>query len=116
LCLYRLKDILTDIILNETNHLPMSADTLNIDTRFDRLESKLDEVTKTLSELKRLDERMISSHKRTDRHERRLDTLESNQREIEKSIVQTESKSRVSERMFWVAFSVGLSAIVKNFF
>lgn len=94
----------------------MSELNLNIDSRFDRLENKLDEVTKTLSELKRLDERLISSHKRLDRHEGRLDGLEDNQRDIEKSIVQAESKSRISERAFWIVFSVALSALVKNFF
>lgn len=94
----------------------MSELDLNIDSRFDRLENKLDEVTKTLSELKRLDERLISSHKRLDRHESRLDGLEDNQRDIEKSIVQAESKSRISEWAFWIVFSVALSALVKNFF
>lgn len=93
----------------------MSELTLDIEKRFDRLESKLDEVTKTLSELKRIDERLISSHKRLDRHEHRLDALEVEQREIEKNIAKAESKSRIAERAFWVVFSVGLSLVVKNF-
>lgn len=101
---------------NKINHLQMSELTLDIDKRFDRLEAKLDEVTKTLSDLKAIEERLVSSHKRLDRHEMRLDLLETNQRTIEKDMASAESKSRIAERIVWIAVSVAATIIGKNFF
>jgi len=89
---------------------------LDIDKRFDRLEDKLDEVTKTLSDLKAIEERLVSSHKRLDRHELRLDQLETNQRTIEKDIASSESKSRIAERFVWLLITVTATIIGKNFF
>lgn len=94
----------------------MSDVTLDIDKRFDRLEDKLDEVTKTLSDLKAIEERLVSSHKRLDRHELRLDQLETNQRTIEKDIASSESKSRIAERFVWLLITVTATIIGKNFF
>lgn len=94
----------------------MSDLNLDIDRRFDRLEAKLDEVTKTLSDLKAIEERLISSHKRLDRHELRLDQLETNQRTIEKDMAKSESKSRIAERVIWIVVSVGATIFGKNFF
>ncbi len=94
----------------------MSDVTLDIDKRFDRLEDKLDEVTKTLSDLKAIEERLVSSHKRLDRHELRLDQLETNQRAIEKDIASSESKSRIAERFVWLLITVTATIIGKNFF
>lgn len=89
---------------------------MDIDKRFDRLEDKLDEVTKTLSDLKAIEERLVSSHKRLDRHELRLDQLETNQRTIEKDIASSESKSRIAERFVWLLITVTATIIGKNFF
>jgi len=94
----------------------MSDLTLDIDKRFDRLEAKLDEVTKTLSDLKAIEERLISSHKRLDRHELRLDQLETNQRTIEKDMASAESKSRIAERFVWILITALAAVVGRNFF
>lgn len=94
----------------------MSDLTLDIDKRFDRLEAKLDEVTKTLSDLKAIEERLISSHKRLDRHEMRLDLLETNQRTIEKDMAKAESKSRIAERFVWILVTALAAVVGRNFF
>ena len=46
------------------------------DQRLERIEEKLDKLSDTVSDLARIEERMLSVFKRLDRHEKRLDDQE----------------------------------------
>jgi hypothetical protein len=83
--------------------------------RLDRIESKLDQVSTTLTHLARIDERLTGGHKRIDRHEQRLDQLEDSQRVIETRIAETMGKSMVVERGAWIVFAAVASVITQIF-
>ena len=86
---------------------------LDIEKRFDRIEQKLDQLSDTVAILARIDERLVSSHKRLDRHEVRLDMLEADIRNTEQTIAKTAGKSMVAERAAWIFFAAAISATAK---
>ena len=85
----------------------------NIEKRFDRIELKLDQLSETVAVLARIDERLVSSHKRLDRHEVRLDLLEGNIRETETAMARVSGKSMVAERAGWIIFAAVIAASSK---
>ena len=86
---------------------------LDIEKRFDRIEVKLDQLTDTVAVLARIDERLVSSHKRLDRHEGRLNQLEGNIRKVETNIAESAGKGMVAERAAWIIFAACITAIAK---
>ena len=86
---------------------------LSIEKRFDRIEAKLDQLSDTVAVLARIDERLVSSHKRLDRHEGRLNMLEGNIREVETNIAKSAGKGMVAERAAWIIFAAVVSAVAK---
>jgi hypothetical protein len=86
---------------------------LDIEKRFDRIEHKLDQLSETVAILARIDERLVSSHKRLDRHEMRLDMLEGNIRDTEQVIAKSAGKGMIAERAAWVIFAALISVLSK---
>ena len=86
---------------------------LSIEKRFDRIEAKLDQLSDTVAVLARIDERLVSSHKRLDRHEYRINQLEGNIREVEQDIAKQAGKGMVAERAAWIIFAAVITAIAK---
>lgn len=86
---------------------------LDIEKRFDRIEAKLDSLTDTVAILARIDERLVSSHKRLDRHEVRLDLLEGNIRDAETAMARVSGKGMVAERAGWIVFAAVIAASAK---
>ena len=85
------------------------------DRRLDRIESKVDQVVVTLTELARIDERVTGGHKRIDRHEVRLDLIENTQRALEKAVAKTMGKSMIAERASWILFASVVAALSQYF-
>lgn len=88
---------------------------LDIEKRFDRIEAKLDSLTDTVAILARIDERLVSSHKRLDRHEVRLDMLEGNIRDTETAMARVSGKGMIAERAAWIFFAAAIAATAKFF-
>lgn len=86
---------------------------MDIEKRFDRIEVKLDQLSDTVAILARIDERLVSSHKRLDRHEVRLDLLEGNIRDTETTVARAAGKSMVAERAAWILFAAAITVIGK---
>ena len=86
---------------------------MSIEKRFDRIEAKLDQLSDTVAVLARIDERLVSSHKRLDRHEGRLNMLEGNIREVEQNMAKQVGKGIVAERAAWIIFAAVVSAVAK---
>jgi len=86
---------------------------VTIEKRFDRIELKLDQLSETVAVLARIDERLVSSHKRLDRHEVRLDLLEGNIRETETAMARVSGKSMIAERAGWIMFAAVIAASAK---
>ena len=86
---------------------------LSIEKRFDRIEAKLDQLSDTVAVLARIDERLVSSHKRLDRHEGHLNALEGDIRQVEQSMAKQAGKGMVAERAAWIIFAAVVTAIAK---
>jgi low affinity Fe/Cu permease len=86
---------------------------LDIEKRFDRIEQKIDQLSDTVAILARIDERLVSSHKRLDRHEYRINQLEGNIRKVETSIAKSAGKGMVAERAAWIVFAAAITVLAK---
>ena len=86
---------------------------VTISKRFDSIETKIDKLTDTVAILGRIDERLVSSHKRLDRHEVRLDLLEGNIRDTETTVARAAGKGMVAERAAWILFAAAITVIGK---
>lgn len=73
--------------------------------RLQRIENKLDQLSELVGQIARVDERVVSIHKRLDRHEKRLDWLEEQKRELETVVQQGNAASKLYERAGWIVFS-----------
>jgi len=98
--------------MNIEQEMTMATST---DRRLDRIETKVDQVVDTLTELARIDERVSGGHKRIDRHEVRLDLIENTQRGLEKSVAKTMGKSMIAERASWILFASVVAALSQYF-
>ena len=87
---------------------------MDIEKRFDRIEQKIDQLSDTVAILARIDERLVSSHKRLDRHEVRLDLLEGNIRDTEQTIAKAAGKGMGAERAAWIVFAAAIT-VLANF-
>ena len=99
--------------INASINQPVKGMNLDIEKRFDRIEQKLDQLSDTVAILARIDERLVSSHKRLDRHEVRLDLLEADIRSTEQTIAKSAGKGMVGERAAWILFAASITAIAK---
>lgn len=68
------------------------------ESRFDRLEQKIDKLTDAVTKIVRVEEQLISNNKRLDRVEQRVDILEKN------------GFSQFTEKLFWIVVAAVVSA------
>lgn len=68
------------------------------ESRFDRLEQKIDKLTDAVTKIVRVEEQLISNNKRLDRVEQRVDVLEKN------------GFSQFTEKLFWIVVAAVVSA------
>lgn len=85
------------------------------DQRLERIEEKLDKLSDTVSDLARIEERMLSVFKRLDRHEKRLDDQEDDLRTLSNNVILNSKTTTSIERLFWVIITATASAVVYMF-
>lgn len=85
------------------------------DSRLERIEEKLDKLSDTVSDLARIEERMLSVFKRLDRHEKRLDDQEDDLKDLSNSVLLNSKTSSSIERLFWVIITATASVVVYMF-
>jgi hypothetical protein len=68
------------------------------ESRFDRLEQKIDKLTDAVTKIVRVEEQLISNNKRVDRLELRMDDLE-------------DDVKKPYERIFWVVVTAGVGLL-----
>ena len=85
------------------------------DSRLERIEEKLDKLSDTVSDLARIEERMLSVFKRLDRHEKRLDDQEDDLKNLSNSVLLNSKTSSSIERLFWVIITATASVVVYMF-
>jgi len=85
------------------------------DQRLERIEEKLDKLSDTVSDLARIEERMLSVFKRLDRHEKRLDDQEDDLRTLSNNVIINSKTTTSIERLFWVIITATASVVVYMF-
>lgn len=92
------------------------------DVRFDRIEKsidkfgdKLDELTKVVTDLARIEERMITLFKRMDQYDRKHDSLDARLTSVEEDTTQRGVIDRVMDKALWLVLGAGLAFAVKVF-
>ena len=92
------------------------------DVRFDRIEKsidkfgdKLDELTKVVTDLARIEERMITLFKRMDQYDRKHDSLDARLTTVEEDTTQRGVIDRVMDKALWLILGAGLAFAVKVF-
>jgi hypothetical protein len=92
------------------------------DVRFDRIEKsldkfgdKLDELTKVVTDLARVEERMVTLFKRMDQYDRRHDLLDGRLTTVEDNTTQRGVVDRILDKALWLVFGAGLAFAVKVF-
>ena len=81
--------------------------------RLERMENKIDELTKVVTSMARIKERMITLFKRMETYEFRHDNLDGRIVEVEKTITKTGVVDQVLEKGFWVVIGGGIAYVVK---
>lgn len=82
---------------------------MDVNQRLERIEEKLDGVSKMLAQLGRIEERASGIDGRVKRHEYRLDVIEGIQREQADRLSSHVGKGAVFERAAWIIFAAVLS-------
>ena len=83
--------------------------------RLERMENKIDDLTKVVTSMARIEERMITLFKRMETYEFRHDNLDSRIGEVERTVTKTGVVDTVLEKGFWVIVGGGIAFIVKVF-
>ena len=81
--------------------------------RLERMENKIDELTKVVTSMARIEERMITLFKRMETYEFRHDNLDSRIGDVEKTVTKTGVVDTVLEKGFWVVLGGGIAFLVK---
>jgi hypothetical protein len=85
------------------------------DPRLERMENKIDELTKLVTSTARIEERMITLFKRMETYEFRHDNLDGRIVEVERTVTKTGVVDQVLEKGFWVVMGGGIAYVVKVF-
>jgi uncharacterized protein YdcH (DUF465 family) len=92
------------------------------DPRFDRVEKhldklgdKIDELTKVVTTMARIEERMVTLFKRMDMYETRNGSLDDRLTSIENGTVRHGVVFGLFDKLFWLALGGGLAFLIKIF-
>ena len=78
------------------------------ESRFDRLEQKIDKLTDAVTKIVRVEEQLISNNKRVDRLEMRMDKVEGDMHALANKLRSSEGVSKFAERLFWIVITAGV--------
>lgn len=82
---------------------------MDTDQRFDRLEQKIDKLTDAVTKIVRVEEQMISSNRRLDNVEQRVEKAEVDIDGLAKIVRDNEGVARFADRMFWIILAGAVS-------
>jgi hypothetical protein len=79
------------------------------DQRFDRLEQKIDKLTDAVTKIVRVEEQMISSNRRLDNVEQRVEKAEVDIDGLAKIVRDNAGVAKFADRLFWLILASGVS-------
>lgn len=86
-----------------------------VEKHIDKLGDKIDELTKVITAMARIEERMVTMFKRMGSFEDRHLTLDVRVGDLEKTITKTGVVDQVLEKGFWVVLGGGVAYAFKAF-
>ena len=86
-----------------------------MEKQIEKLGDKIDDLTKVVTVMARIEERMITLFKRMETYEFRHDTLDGRLKNVEQNTSQRSVIDRVLEKGFWLVMGAGLAFLVKVF-
>jgi len=86
-----------------------------MEKQIDKLGDKIDDLTKVVTVMARIEERMITLFKRMETYEFRHDTLDGRLSNVEQNTTQRGVVDRVLEKGFWLVLGAGMAFLVKVF-
>ena len=86
-----------------------------MEKQIEKLGDKIDDLTKVVTVMARIEERMITLFKRMETYEFRHDTLDGRLKNVEQNTSQRGVVDRVLEKGFWLVLGAGLAFLVKVF-
>lgn len=86
-----------------------------VEKHIDKLGDKIDELTKVVTAMARIEERMVTLFKRMGSFEDRHDTLDIRIGDLEKTATKTGVVDTVLEKGFWVVVGGGIAYAIKVF-
>lgn len=84
------------------------------DKRLDRIEEKLDGLTKVVTDLARMEERMITLFKRMDRYDEQMTAAVDRLDSIEKITIKRGAINQIIEKGFWLIFGAGVTWLISK--
>ena len=79
------------------------------DKRLDRIEEKLDGLTKVVTDLARLEERMITLFRRMDRYDEQITEVAAGLAAVERAAIKRGAVGRLFERGLWLIFGAAIT-------
>lgn len=84
------------------------------DKRLDRIETKLDELTKVVTDLARIEERMVTLFKRMDKYDAQHTTMDERLSDVEEVTVRRGAVYALVDKGFWLVIGAGITWIIKT--
>ena len=82
--------------------------------RLDRIETKLDQLTRVVTDLARIEERMVTLFKRMDKYDAQQTTMDGRLSSVEKVTVRRGVVYDITSKAFWVVIGAALTYIAKT--
>lgn len=72
------------------------------ESRFDRIENKIDKLTEVVTAVVRVEEQLLSNNKRVDRIEQRSDSIEDELDLLSKTVANNSGTVKFADKLFWI--------------
>ena len=82
------------------------------DQRFDRIEEKIDKLTEAITQIVRVEEKLLANDKRVDRLEFRADLLESQIDDVAEVARSNSGVAKFADKAFWLIVGGAVSLVV----
>jgi septal ring factor EnvC (AmiA/AmiB activator) len=84
---------------------------MDTDSRFDRIESKIDKLTDAVTKIARVEEQLISSNRRIDKLETSVDKTETDINSVAELARNNASVSNFADKLFWIVITALVSFV-----
>lgn len=84
---------------------------MNTDSRFDRLEQKIDKLTDAVTKIVRVEEQLISNNRRLDRVEERVTKTEDDIEKVAEIARNNATVTKFADKLFWVVMTAGIATL-----